>query len=194
MRSISEFKRHILSLTSLTVFVLFLAANSAAQTNGRGRLSIADIEQIPGEIVAEVQNSVPETAMRIRGYRVERVSLPQPQNARIEGKRTTVDQVWRMTVFFSEPLTVRDQAFSLVIDGHWCGFLSESEDLMSAGAICFNSVLVREGARIGVTYRGVAIQPGSDADQVMNPFAELDPEEGEPIHYAGVRLRLKGNR
>ncbi|HEU4391946.1 MAG TPA: hypothetical protein VFV34_29440 [Blastocatellia bacterium] len=193
MRPTAELNRTP-SLLMLAVFVLSISAPTAAQSAGRGRLSITDVKQLPGELVADVQNTVPETAMRIRGYRVERVLLPQAQNVRIEGKRTTVQQAWRMTVFFSEPLTVRSQAFSLAIDGRWCGFLAESEDLMSADAICFNTDLVRDGARLGVTYRGVTIQQPSDADQAVNPLADLELEESEPIHYAGVPLRLKGNR
>ena len=191
MPATGEYRRLKLSVSIVTICLSVLTMVAASQS-AKGRLSISDIKQIPGQLVAEAENPSPETAMKIKGYQVERVPLPQPQTVRIEGKRMTVRQAWKVTVHFDEPLTVRSQAFSLAIDGHWCGFLSESADLRSAEAICFNSELVREGAAIGVTYRGIAIEQPSDTDQVVNPLAEFEPEGGEPIHYSSVKLHLKG--
>jgi hypothetical protein len=98
-----------------------------------------------------------------------------------------------VTVRFAAPLTVRDQAFSLVIDGRWCGFLQEAPDLLSADAVCFDGTLIRNGAALGVTYRGIQIVSGPADERRLGPDAFFtDP--GEAVHYASARLRLRRSR
>jgi hypothetical protein len=154
---------------------------------------LADVKELPGTLVAKAQLRTPETALRITGYRVEHVALPEPHPAMIQGRVTEIAEGWRVTVRFGAPLTVRDQAFSLVIDGRWCGFLQEAPDLLSADAVCFDASLVRPGAALGVTYRSIQIVSTPEEERLLGPdavFADSD----EAIHYCSSRLRLRAPR
>jgi hypothetical protein len=156
-------------------------------------LNLADVKNLEGTLVAQAQAKVPETAMGITGYRVEHVTLPETRSVTIQGRSTEVTEAWHVTVRFAAPLTVRDQAFSLVIDGRWCGFLQEAPDLLSADAVCFDGTLIRNGAALGVTYRGVQIVSSPEDEKDLGPDAFFtDP--GEAVHYASARLRLRRAR
>jgi hypothetical protein len=98
-----------------------------------------------------------------------------------------------VTVSFASPLTVRDQAFSLVIDGRWCGFLQEGPDLRSADTVCFDPTLIREGAALGVTYRAVQIQSTPADEKELGPDVSFT-DASDAVHYSSVRLRLSGPR
>jgi hypothetical protein len=154
--------------------------------------SIADMKKMPGEVVAEARLAAPESSLRITGYRVEKLQLSEPVTVPIEGRRVQTQEAWRVTVDFGRPLTVRDQAFSLVVDGRWCAFLNEAPDLRSADGICFNAALIRNGAALGVTYRTISIQSPADRRDLAGPDADLAGEE--PIHYASARLQLRDGR
>jgi hypothetical protein len=173
-------------------FALLLSASQAAVGLGATPPSIADMKKMPGEIVAEARLDAPESPLRMTGYRVEKLRLSEPVSVPIEGRRVETQDAWRVTVAFARPLTVRDQAFSLVIDGQWCGFLNEAPDLRSADAICFNAALIRDGAALGVTYRTISIHQPADAREAAGPDADLAGDE--PIHYASARLELRGGR
>jgi hypothetical protein len=150
---------------------------------------LADVKQLPGTLVAQARASAPETSMRITGYRVEHVALPEPRLAMIQSRMMEVNEGWHVTVHFAAPLTVRNQAFSLVIDGRWCGFLQEAPDLLSAEAVCFDASLIREGAALGVTYRGVQIKSSPENERLLGPDA-IFTDSGEAVHYSSSRLRL----
>jgi type V secretory pathway adhesin AidA len=155
--------------------------------------SLADVKRLEGTLVAQAQAKKPETALGITGYRVEHVTLPETHSVAIQGRSTEVTEAWHVTVRFATPLTVRDQAFSLVIDGRWCGFLQEAPDLLSADTVCFDGTLIRNGAALGVTYRGVQIASGPKDEKALGPDAFFtDP--GEAVHYASARLRLRRAR
>lgn len=155
--------------------------------------NLADVKKLEGTLVAQAEAPRPETALRITGYRVERVTLPEPVGVMIQGKSTEVSEAWHVTVRFGAPLTVRDQAFSLVIDGRWCGFLQEGPDLLSADAVCFDGTLIRNGAALGVTYRSIQIGSGREDEKALGPDVFFtDP--GEAVHYSSARLRLRKSR
>lgn len=154
---------------------------------------LADVKKLPGTLVAQAQAPAPETALRILGYRVEHVVLPEPRRVMLQGRATEVGEGWHVTVRFETPLTVRDQAFSLVIDGRWCGFLQEASDLLSADAVCFDPSLIRGGAALGVTYRGLEIVSSPDDERLLGPDAVFT-DSAEAIHYSSIRLRLASPR
>jgi hypothetical protein len=149
---------------------------------------LADVKQLPGTLVAQAK-SAPETAMKLTGYRVERVTLPEAHRVSIQGKTVEVNEGWHITVSFAAPLTVRDQAFSLVIDGRWCGFLQEAPDLKSADTVCFDAKLIRDGAALGVTYRSIQMASNPEAEAALAADAAF-ADSGEAVHYASARLRL----
>jgi hypothetical protein len=150
---------------------------------------VFDVKKLPRTLVAQARTREAETALRIAGYRVEHVPLPEPRPVMIQGRAAEVAEAWRVTVLFTAPLTVRDQAFSLVIDGRWCGFLQEAPDLRSADTVCFDASLIREGAALGVTYRSIAIVSSPEDERLLGPDAAFT-DSAEAIHYSSMRLRL----
>lgn len=154
---------------------------------------VVDVKELPRTLVAQAQARAPETALQIAGYRVEHVPLPERHLVMIKGRTTEVAEGWRVTVLFAAPLTVRNQAFSLVIDGHWCGFLQEAPDLLSADTVCFDASLIHEGAALGVTYRGIQIVSSPGDERLLGPDA-IFTDPGEAIHYSSLRLRLLNPR
>jgi hypothetical protein len=154
---------------------------------------LADVKELPATLVALGQAAAPETALGIVGYRVEHVALPEPHLVMIQGQDTEVDEGWHITVRFAVPLTVRDQAFSLVIDGLWCGFLQEASDLLSADTVCFDASLIHGGAALGVTYRDIQIVSGPEDERVLGPDAVFT-DLTEAIYYSSERLRLLSPR
>ena len=183
--------RRIIPLAAAAAALLPAIAASPAAQAGPAPVSLAALKRLPGVTIARATARIPETPMKISGYRVERLSLPAPVAVAIGRSRREVQEAWRVTVSFAAPLTVRDQAFSLVIDGRWCGFLAEAADLRSADALCFEPGLIRDGATIGVTYRGITIEPREDAG-LVGPDAQMDPAGEEPIHSSSTPLRLQG--
>jgi len=150
---------------------------------------LADVKELPRTLVAEARTRAPETALWLTGYRVEHVVLPEPRLVMVQGRATEVNGGWPVTVYFAAPLTVRNQAFSLVIDGRWCGFLQEAKDLRSADTVCFDASLVREGAALGVTYRGVQIASTPEDERLLGPDVVFT-DAAEAVHYSSRRLRL----
>src|SRR5262249_47658582 len=112
------------------VALLGLVAGPALAQQPSMLRNLADVKKLPGSLVARAQTK-PETPMQIKGYRVEQVTLPESHLVTILGKEVEVSEGWHVTFAFAAPLTVRDQSFSLIIDGRWCGFLQEGPDLLS---------------------------------------------------------------
>lgn len=167
---------------------LALAQPPAART-------LADLKNLPGPIVAEATpgTGVAAGAQAVSGYRVRHLSLPTPWLVTLDGRPTRVRQAWHVQLSFARPLSVRSQAFSLVVDGRWCGFLAEAPDLRSADTVCFDPALMRSGAILGATYRAVTLNPADDAVEVA-PSASFDGEGGEPVLEAASALQLGENR
>jgi hypothetical protein len=183
-------------LRSSLVAILALSSMTArpALAQGPPRLRhLADVKKLPGTLVAQAETPAPETALRIAGYRIEHVELPEPHRVPIQGRSTEVGEGWHVTVRFAAPLTVRDQAFSLVIDGRWCGFLAEAPDLLSADTVCFDAKLIRDGAALGVTYRGIQIVSETGAEGPLGPDARF-ADGDEAVHYSSARLQLLESR
>jgi hypothetical protein len=176
-----------------TLLLLVLAAALPASASfAATQPSIFSIKDLPGETVAEAHTDAAETVMGLQGYRVERVRLQQAATVNVEGRSVETRVAWRVTVYFGRPLVVRDQLFSLAVDGHWCGALQEAPDVLSAATVCFNGALFKEGAAVGVTYRSISIVPPADSNETA-PRATVFAGD-EDIHYSSVRLRIGGQR
>jgi hypothetical protein len=179
---------------ALAAVGVLLAAGPALAQRAPLLRHLADVKGLPGTVVAQAKMPSPETALGIIGYRVEHVALPGPVRVSLQGRTQEVSEGWHVTVAFARPLTVRDQAFSLVIDGRWCGFLQEAPDLKSADTVCFDGELIRDQAALGVTYRSIEMASrGAEAERLLGPEAAL-AGAGEALHYASVRLSLQEAR
>lgn len=176
-----------LGVVGATFLLAVFARTASAQAPPL--LHLDEVKKLPGVLVAEARTKA-ETLLQIRAYRVERLTLPQAYTVKIQGRSTEVTAGWHVTVSFAAPLTVRDQAFSLVIDGRWCGFLQEAPDLLSADTVCFDGSLIKDGAALGVTYRSLEILSPPADERLLAPDVSF-PDVGEAVHYSSARLRLK---
>jgi hypothetical protein len=176
------------AVTAALVFFGSLTASAAGPLQ-----NLAEVKELPRTLVAEGSARKAETALTLSGYRVERAALPAPQRVVVNGRTTDVSEAWIVTLRFERALTVRDQAFSLVIDGRWCGFLQEAPNLLSADAVCFDASLIREGAAVGATYRSIEIASTPEAERTLGPHVRF-VDGDEAVHYSSARLHLGGAR
>jgi len=171
------------------------AAPGWAQSPPHRDARVWEIQRLAGPVVASAHTKVAEGSMGLAGYRVREVALAAPVTANVAGRAATVSRAWHVTVYFDRALTVRNQAFTLVLDGRPAAFLQESADLRRADAVVFDASLVREGAALGVTYRGVEItRPAPAAEERAAPETQLTGDGSIPIYYSSRPLRLQKAR
>jgi hypothetical protein len=179
----------------LALLGLLMAATPAlAFGQAQEARTLLDIKALSGEVVAESTPDsvdVVDTTQALTGYRVRHVAWRNPWLVNLEGRRTRVREAWHVQVFFARPLSVRNQAFSLVVDGRWCGFLAEAPDLRSADAVCFDPGLMRTGASLAASYRSVVIARPSDDEEWVAPEADFEGAASEPMYVAAAPLQMK---
>ena len=114
-------------------------------------LSLKQLLQLPGKVVSEAKSARPNGDLRLTGYRVEEVSLPQNVNVDIRGQQVAVDKAWRVTVQ-GGPFPVRALPAVIWIDDQIVGNGIENETLSQITAITFDSSLIREGGVVSISY------------------------------------------
>ena len=114
-------------------------------------LPMRELLQLPGKIVGEAKSTRPNSDLRLTGYRVEEVRLPQNLTVEIRGQQVAVDRAWRVTVQ-GGPFPVRALPAVVWIDDEIVGNGIENETLSQLTAITFDSSLLREGGVVSVSY------------------------------------------
>jgi hypothetical protein len=114
-------------------------------------LPLKQLLQLPGKVVSEAKSARPNGDLRLTGYRVEEVSLPQNVNVDIRGQQVAVDKAWRVTVQ-GGPFPVRALPAVIWIDDQIVGNGIENETLSQITAITFDSSLIREGGVVSISY------------------------------------------
>jgi len=117
-----------------------------------------ELLRIPGKVVSETKSARPSGALKLTGYRVEEVQLPQNASVEIRGQQVVVDKAWRVSVQ-GGPFPVRALPASIWIDDQKVGIGIENENLSQLTAITFDSSLIREGGKVSVSYGEEAGQP-----------------------------------
>ena len=152
----------------MTLVVLpLLFASAFAQ----GNANMKKLMSLPGKVVSEAK-SRPTGALKLTGYRVEEVQLPNPQTVQLHGQQTVVDKAWRVTVH-GGPFPVRAMPAVIWIDDQIAGIGIENETLSQITAITFDSQLIREGGVISVSYG-----EDKDARVSLSPRLQLKREGG----------------
>src|SRR5215467_9481758 len=142
---------------ALIAFSLLLANGLSAfsQRNSNPtankELKLRELLQLPGKIVGEAKSARPNGDLRLTGYRVEEVRLPQNLNVEIRGQQVAVDRAWRVTVQ-GGPFPVRALPAVIWIDDEIVGNGIENETLSQITAITFDSSLLREGGVVSISY------------------------------------------
>jgi hypothetical protein len=87
----------------------------------------------------------------VKTYYVDEIRLPKPISVTKEGKTTSVDKVYRLTVT-GEQFPVRALIPVIWIDGTAYSGAQESEDLTSLSILLFDRAALKDGATLAVGY------------------------------------------
>jgi len=138
---------------AIVVLPLLLLASglSAYSQRTNKELPLRQLMQLPGKVLGEAKSARPNSDLRLTGYRVEEVRLPQNMNVEIRGQQVAVDKAWRVTVQ-GGPFPVRALPAVVWIDDEIAGIGIENESLSQITAITFDSSLLREGGVVSISY------------------------------------------
>ena len=128
-----------------------LSALSQRNSAANKEVPLKQLLQLPGKLVSEAKSARPNGDLRLTGYRVEEVSLPQNVNVEIRGQQVSVDKAWRVSVQ-GGPFPVRALPAVIWIDDQIVGNGIENETLSQVTAITFDSSLIREGGVVSISY------------------------------------------
>jgi hypothetical protein len=145
-------RRVAIAIVALTLLVasglsVFSQRNPAANKE----LPLKQLLQLPGKVVSEAKSARPNGDLRLTGYRIEEVNLPQNQNVEIRGQQVAVNRAWRVTVQ-GGPFPVRALPAVVWIDDQIVGNGIENETLSQVTAITFDESLIREGGVVSISY------------------------------------------
>jgi hypothetical protein len=128
-----------------------LSALSQRNPAANKELPLRQLLQLPGKLVSEAKSARPNSDLKLTGYRVEEVSLPQNLNVEVRGQQVAVDKAWRVTVQ-GGPFPVRALPAVIWIDDEIVGTGIENETLSQVTAITFDSSLIHEGGVVSISY------------------------------------------
>lgn len=146
MRSLN--RRAMIAIVALP---LLLASGLSAYSQRSKELPLRELTQLPGKLAGEAKSTRPIGDLRLTGYRVEEVSLPQNLNVEIRGQQVSVDKAWRVTVQ-GGPFPVRALPAVVWIDDQVVGNGIENETLSQITAITFDSSVIRDGGLVSISY------------------------------------------
>jgi len=151
MRSFMN-RRLAIAIVALSLLVASgLSAFSQRNPAANKELRLKQLLQLPGKLVSEAKSARPNGDLKLTGYRVEEVSLPQNLTVEIRGQQVAVDKAWRVTVQ-GGPFPVRALPAVIWIDDQIVGNGIENETLSQITAITFDSSLIREGGVVSISY------------------------------------------
>ena len=136
---------------AMVALPLLLASGLSAYSQRTKELPLRELTQLPGKLISEAKSARPNGDLRLTGYRVEEVSLPQNLNVEIRGQQVAVAKAWRVTVQ-GGPFPVRALPAVIWIDDQIVGNGIENETLSQITAITFDSSIIREGGVVSISY------------------------------------------
>lgn len=114
-------------------------------------MPVRELLRLPGKLVSEVKSDRPSGDLRLTGYRVEEIQLPQNLTVELQGQQVAVNKAWRVTVT-GGPFPVRALPATIWIDDQIVGNGIENETLSQITAITFDGSLIREGGVVALSY------------------------------------------
>lgn len=136
---------------AMVALPLLLASALSTYSQRSKELPLRELTQLPGKLISEAKSARPNSDLRLTGYRIEEVSLPQNLNVEIRGQQVAVDKAWRVTVQ-GGPFPVRALPAVIWIDDQIVGNGIENETLSQITAITFDSSLIHEGGVVSISY------------------------------------------
>jgi hypothetical protein len=144
-----------LAMTIVVLPLLLAAASPAsAQRNSpptKKEVPVREILNLQGRVVSETKSARPTSELKLTGYRVEEVRLPQSLTVDVQGRQAVVDRAWRVTVQ-GGPFPVRAMPAVIWIDDQIVGYGVENETLSQVTAITFDGSLIRQGGVVSISY------------------------------------------
>lgn len=122
-----------------------------AQRNAPAKkeVPVQEILKLKGRVISEAKSTRPTGDLKLTGYRVEEVALPQSMNVEVQGR--VVDKAWRVTIQ-GGPFPVRAMPAVIWIDDQIVGNAVENETLSQVTAITFDGSLIRQGGVVSISY------------------------------------------
>jgi hypothetical protein len=139
------------AMIAIVALPLLLATGLSAYSQRSKELPLRELMQMSGKLIGEAKSARPNGDLRLTGYRVEELSLPQNLNVEIRGQQVAVDKAWRVTVQ-GGPFPVRALPAVVWIDDQIVGNGIENETLSQITAITFDSSMIREGGIVSISY------------------------------------------
>ena len=141
---------------AIVVLPLLLASGTAAfaQRNtppSNNEVPVRQLLKLQGRVISEATSTRPTADLKLTGYRVEEVRLPQGLTIEVQGREQVVERAWRVTVQ-GGPFPVRAMPAVIWIDDQIVGNGVENETLSQITAITFDPSLIREGGVVSISY------------------------------------------
>lgn len=138
----------MLSLQAAAAFAA-LAQQNSPPTNRE--VPVKEILRLQGKVISEAKSASATGDLKLTGYRVDEVRLPQSLTVAVQGRQEVVDRAWRVTVQ-GGPFPVRAMPAVIWVDDQIVGIGIENETLSQVTAITFDSSLIREGSVVSISY------------------------------------------
>src|SRR5215211_2723101 len=141
---------------AIVVLPLLLAGSSPAfaQRNSppaNKEVPVTEILKLQGRLISEAKSARASGDLKLTGYRVEEVRLPQNLTVEVQGRQAVVDRAWRVTVQ-GGPFPVRAMPAVIWIDDQIVGNGVENETLSQVTAITFDGSLIHSGGVVSISY------------------------------------------
>lgn len=136
---------------AIMVLPLLLAGGAFSQRLPNKELPLRELLKMPGKLISEARAARPASELKLTGYRIEELRLPQSLTVDLHGQQVVVDRAWRVTVQ-GGPFTVRALPAVVWIDDQIVGNGIENESLSQITAVTFDSSLIREGGVVSLSY------------------------------------------
>ena len=138
----------VLPLQVAAVFPAFAQRNSPPTNK---EVPVREILKLQGRVISEAKSARATGDLKLTGYRVEEVRLPQSLTVEVQGREQVVDRAWRVTVQ-GGPFAVRAMPAVIWIDDQIVGNGIENETLSQVTAVTFDPSLISEGGVVSISY------------------------------------------
>lgn len=173
----------------LSTGLLILLTASAAYASAQGTLNLTQIRELRGKEIGRGTNRVPISDLKLYTYRVEALELPQSVKVKLDGRKTTVQESWRITIS-GERFRVGAMPAVLLIDNDPVAIGIESPDQTEVSFIVFNPRFIHNGATMGITYGGDLLIDSRDPELVAADFT-LPGVDGAQKHFLPETMTIK---
>ena len=138
----------VLPLLTTAVFTVFAQQNTPPTNK---EVPVREILKLQGRVISEAKSTRPIGDLKLTGYRVEEVRLPQSLTVEVRGRQAVVDRAFRITVQ-GGPFPVRAMPALIWVDDQIVGNGIENETLSQVTAITFDDSLIRQGGVVSISY------------------------------------------